>query len=318
MFYGNYRFEGPPKKKYNLVRVFLLVTVLICLLVSIIVIASYLIHSAQNQKAQQEMAAEFHQDSVVAGAAAQTISYQSSPTVVPSTPTAKYVFEATPTLSPTQSQKFFQVVGIPTQEFRSLIRKNPDVIGWITIDGVVDQPVVFRDNTYYMTHDVNRNPNSCGAIFLDEDHPIHEESQNLLIYGHNMKDQSMFGKLQKYLDIVFLRNHYTITFSTRYDTFTYLIFSVAHLSVNPNSQGFLCFWEHPKFENAEAFRSYIASINKHSIFTPYLAVDENDTLLTLVTCDGNDEERLVIFARRQRQSDTPESIRHAQLNLVPR
>ena len=96
MFYGNYRFEGPPKRKYNPFRVFLLVIVLICLLVSVIVIASYLIHSVQNQKAQQVMAAEFHQASAVTVVAPQTISCQSSPAAMFSTPSATNVLSATP------------------------------------------------------------------------------------------------------------------------------------------------------------------------------------------------------------------------------
>ena len=128
----------------------------------------------------------------------------------------------------------------------------------------------------------------------------------------------MFGKLQKYLDSNFLRNHYSVTFSTRYETFTYLIFAVEYLSVDPKSQDFFCFWGFPKFENAEAFCTYIDRVNQKSLFSPYLDVDENDTLLTLVTCNGNDQERLAIFARRQRPSDTLASIRHAQLSLVPR
>jgi len=208
---------------------------------------------------------------------------------------------------------FFQVIGLIRKDFKPILRRNTDAVGWITIEGLVDQPIVYRDNTFYLDHDFDQQKNVCGTVFLDENHPLRADSQNLLIYGHNMKDESMFGMLAKYMKNNFLHTHYQLTFETRFEVFSYLIFAVDRVSMDVNASNFLYFWGYPSFADKKAFLRYIDDVYQHSLYTRFLDVNESDTLLTLVTCVGSD--RLVLFARRQRASDTDESIQKALLGL---
>ena len=208
------------------------------------------------------------------------------------------------------------MIGLTRRSFKSLVKRNADIIGWISIEGLVDQPIVYRDNTFYLNHDVDQRTNVSGAIFLDENHPLRADSQNLLLYGHNMKDESMFGRLQKYMQDNFLHAHYRATLETRFETFNYLIFAVNRVSTEEKSPDFLYFWGHPSFGSGEAFQAYIDEIYQKSLYTRYLDVNESDTLLTLATCIG--EDRLVLFARRQRAGETEADIQTALLGLTMR
>lgn len=225
----------------------------------------------------------------------------------------------TPSSTPAPSQTaspFFQVIGLTRDAFKPIAARNEDAVGWISIEGLVDQPIVYRNNTFYLTHDFDQNQNACGAIFLDEEHPLRADSQNLLLYGHNMKDESMFGPLLKYMQANFLRAHLQITLETHFETFTYLIFAVDKVSMDATSPKFLYFWGHATFADSKTFQAYIDEVYQKSLYTRFLDVDATDTLLTLVTCVG--EDRLVLLARRQRLGETAADIQTALLALTTR
>ena len=102
-------------------------------------------------------------------------------------------------------------------DMQKLAKENPDTVGWIGIGGVVYQPVVYRDNEFYLNHDFTGAKNASGTLFLDVNSPLAEDTQNLLIHGHSMNDGSMFGILTHYRKLEFLRRHPLITFSTLWE-----------------------------------------------------------------------------------------------------
>ena len=106
--------------------------------------------------------------------------------------------------------------------------KNADVIGWIRIEGtLIDYPVVQTDDiSYYLTHDAARRINVNGAIFLDRNCDPISLSGNNILYGHHMKDGSMFAALVEYDDEDFLRDHPIIEFATTEKTYQWEIFAV--------------------------------------------------------------------------------------------
>lgn len=92
-----------------------------------------------------------------------------------------------------------------TIDFAELRKINEDIVAWIQIPGIgVDYPVVQgEDNEYYLHHTFQKEANKAGSIFLDYRNRADFTEQRVIIYGHNMKDGSMFSNLKKYQDNAF-------------------------------------------------------------------------------------------------------------------
>ena len=95
-----------------------------------------------------------------------------------------------------------------TVDFASLQAINPDIVAWLRIPGVLEYPVVRgKDNSYYLNHTVQKTYNIAGSIFLDYRNERDFSDSKNFIYGHNMKDGSMFHVLRNYQDIDFFQEH---------------------------------------------------------------------------------------------------------------
>lgn len=95
-----------------------------------------------------------------------------------------------------------------TVDFASLQAINPDIVAWLRIPGVLGYPVVRgEDNSYYLNHTVQKTYNIAGSIFLDYRNERDFSDSKNIIYGHNMKDGSMFHVLRNYQDIDFFQEH---------------------------------------------------------------------------------------------------------------
>ena len=97
-------------------------------------------------------------------------------------------------------------------DFRALKKINPDIVAWIRIpDTSIDYPVVQgNDDSYYLTHTFKKAEHVAGAIFLDSDNSVDFSDDKNIIYGHNMKDGSMFRGLRNFLDDEFLKEHHIL------------------------------------------------------------------------------------------------------------
>ena len=301
--------KTPMVKKAPVWKRWVFILLVMILIISITQLTIYFVRSNRNRE-MQALLAQQHQEALDndADEAVQT-------QTVPETTVKPAATVSSSAAIPAQAKElnFFQVIGLTQKAMKPFVKQNDDTVGWITIDGIVDQPIVYRDNVYYLTHDFYGNRNACGAIFLDENHPLHKDAQNLLLYGHNMKDGSMFGRLTKYTSDNYLHSHHILQLETRFESFTYLIFAADKLSTEYRSKDYLSFWAHYTFSNQEDFDTYIDDVYEHSLYTRYLDVDDSDTLLTLATC--YEDERLVLFARRQRSDETDADIQKALLGL---
>ncbi len=181
-------------------------------------------------------------------------------------------------------------------------------VAWIQIPDVLDLPVVYRDNDYYLTRDFSKQKNASGAIFLDVNHPFKEKTQNLLLHGHNMKDGTMFGRLAQYLyDDTYLRNHPFIYFDTLWHKEQYVIVAVLNVSLKPGDARFFNYFTHDTFSSDAEFAMYIRQLQLRSRYAIPIDVQPSDALLTLSTC--LEEDRLVIVARRLRENETRSELR---------
>ena len=190
--------------------------------------------------------------------------------------------------------------------FTPLRQQNRDIVGWLTIEGVVDEPVFQRDNNYYLTHDATSAKNPTGALFLDENCNLRTVPMQTLIHGHNMKEGAMFGSLKKYKvkDAVFYKEHPFIQFDSLYESATYVIFSVAEVNVVAGNTHYFPFWHRFSFQDYESFRQYVSLAKEYSRFKVDIDVQPGDRLLTLATCSsGDDDLRLIIMARMVREDE---------------
>lgn len=187
--------------------------------------------------------------------------------------------------------------------FRALQQKNRDVAGWITIGTMLDEPVVQRDNEYYMNHDAAGHPNANGAIFLDALISLETRPRALILYGHNMRSGAMFGCLRNFENSEFCRNYPLITFDSLYEEGQYVVFSVCRVSVEEGAPNSLDFYALNSANPGERLRA-IETLKEQSVHPCTVDVQEQDQLLILVTCVDRDDERRVVAARRIREGET--------------
>jgi len=208
-----------------------------------------------------------------------------------------------------KSTKFHHMGGDPLPEMEALYNENRDLVAWINIPEVIDLPVVYKNNDYYLKRDFYKQKNTAGTIFLDENHPFKEKAQNLLLHGHNMKDGTMFGRLTQYIyDRTYIKNHPFINLSTLWRKEQYVIFAVLDVSLDPRDEAFFNYFTHATFSSDAEFTSYIRQLQLRSMFAIPIDVEPTDALLTLSTC--LEENRLVIVARRLRPGETRQDMRN--------
>lgn len=207
---------------------------------------------------------------------------------------------------------FHRVGGAPLSHMETLYEQNHDLVAWLTIPDVLDLPVVFRDNRYYLTHDFNRRPSAAGTLFWDEHHRFAAQTQNLLLHGHNMKDGTMFGRLTHYLqDIAYYQSHPLVQLDTLWEREEYVVFAVLRVPLDVQSDQFVNYFSHPTFAGDEPFDAYVRQLQLHSVYAIPIDAQPSDALLTLSTCI--DEDRLVLVCRRLREGET-----HAGLRALAR
>ena len=191
------------------------------------------------------------------------------------------------------------------------------VVGFIELEGCdIYQPVVQdpedTTNTYYLTHTYYDEQNKGGAIFMDYRCTVSEDyvSPNLVLYGHNQEDGTMFGNLKDYKqDLEFYAANPTVTLRTEYETGIYLIYAyfVTNALEKQDSNGEV-FHYHDYIEalNDEAtFDWYMGEVqSRNQIISPVKA-EFGDKLLVLSTCSNEfSNSRFVVFARKLRDGES--------------
>lgn len=205
--------------------------------------------------------------------------------------------------------------------FYQLQAQNEDIVGWLKIDGVLEEAVLQRDNEYYLTHNALKQRSVTGALFLDENCNLDTVPTQMLIHGHNMKEGAMFGSLKKYKvkDASYYRAHPFIDFNTIYENGRYVIFSVAEVDIRSNKPDYLPFWQNSRFASAQAFMDYVERAKLLSHYRCNVDVQPGDRLLTLSTCTGTDDnKRLIIMARKLRDNESEFELNMSILSTADR
>ncbi len=180
----------------------------------------------------------------------------------------------------------------------SLKSINADIFAWINIPGtVIDYPIAQHptDDAYYLTHGPEGMKSSHGSLFIESCDPISLQDFNTIIYGHNMKDGSMFAGLHKYEDREFLENHRDITISTADHKMSYRIFAAVMYS-----DIYIPYYYNDAVKaNRLAFLESLGTDNvkSRSIILDDEKVTADDHIITLSTCDGKlRDNRFIVVA----------------------
>ena len=192
------------------------------------------------------------------------------------------------------------------ERFRSLRKKSNYIIGWISFDQV-DEAVAQKDNTFFLNHDALGKRNSNGAIFLDEDVRLITRPYTLFLYGHNMKNGNMFGRLKKYEENTYFYQHRIITFDTMYEEGQYAVFAVMEMNTVPGPGLWYDLWSLNTDSSTDREKA-IRTMESRSAIRSMLDVQADDQLLLLITCLDGETERLVVAARRLRNGEATDRL----------
>lgn len=187
-------------------------------------------------------------------------------------------------------------------EREELYEQNPDMVGWIRIEGTgIDYPVMQTpaDPSYYLKHDFEKNYTDYSCPFAQVNCDVQAPSDNVIIYGHNMKDGSMFADLAKYRSKDFWQAHKTVRFDTSAGGSAYEIFAVIRTTVQADDADAFPFYRFVDAAAPEEFADYVSACKARALYDTGIFAEYGDKLLTLSTCDNiTDDGRLLVIAKR--------------------
>lgn len=195
---------------------------------------------------------------------------------------------------------------------------NSDLLGWITVPHTdVDNPIVIgADNDFYLNHGFDHQEFRAGTVFMDFRNRLgfadEDQSDNLVLYGHNMKDNTMFGSLRKYrLDLEFYKEAPFIELDTNYQHYTYVIFALSIADGRGESDW--RFWDMEDFADEASFNAFVDPAREKSLVDIPVDVKYGDKLITLCTCVPDeyetDNSRFLVIGRRLRPGESPEDFK---------
>ena len=189
-----------------------------------------------------------------------------------------------------KADKIRESFGISWENLRKI---NPEVAAWITIPGAdISYPVVQGiDDEYYLKHTFEGQAVTAASIFMDANNHADFSDQNTFIYGHNMKNGSMFGKLKQMYESEKYKDSKYLWICTPNGKYRYEIFSMQYAKVG--SDVYTLFSAHD-----EQFEAYVKKMAKQSkVDMKALGLGKDDYVVTLSTCTSDESVRFVVQAR---------------------
>lgn len=184
---------------------------------------------------------------------------------------------------------------------REMRETNPDIIGRLTIPGVLDEIVVQSNNVFYLTHDSTGSFSASGAVFIDEACSLQSPPENLLLRGNSSVTGKTFEPLNLFAtaDGAFVANARIAHLLTPYEDEYYTLFAIITASADPASQNYFDYASHPTFASDAEMLSYVQRAAARSRFNFGVPVDASDRLLTLSTV-SNDGSCVILLYRMVR------------------
>lgn len=180
-------------------------------------------------------------------------------------------------------------------DFATLKEKNSDTVGYLKVNGTDIENVVVKgkDNSYYLKHNFNKEYNTAGWIFADYHNKLDGTDRNIIIYGHNMRNNTMFGTLKNVLNEEWkdVEENRFITFITEEDSYIYEVFSVYQIEAED-------YYMSTDFKNNQEFLKFANTLKSRSKYNFDADIKEEDSILTLSTCANNNKYRVIVHSVR--------------------
>lgn len=187
-------------------------------------------------------------------------------------------------------------------KLEELQKENEDIIGWIEIENTnINYPVLQgSDNDFYMNHDYQKKQTTIGSIFLDKDYVWEPPSSNLLIYGHNIKNGTMFQNLLNYKEKNYYEQHPNIRFTTKNEDVYYEIIAAFSSKVYDKSdENVFRYYFFINAQNEEEYKEFVQNAKKASFYDTGKTAVYGEQLLTLSTCAYHVQDgRFAVVAKK--------------------
>ena len=180
-------------------------------------------------------------------------------------------------------------------DFEALKKQNQDTVAYLKVNGTNIDYVVVKgnDNSYYLKHNFNKEYNIAGWIFADYKNKFDGTDKNIVVFGHNTKDGSMFGTLKNVLSEDWQNNkdNLQITFVTERKEYLYQVFST--YSIKPEE-----YYIKTDFESNDEYIEFLNELKERSNHDYKVDISPNDKVLTLSSCVGDGSKRVVLHAKK--------------------
>jgi sortase B len=201
-----------------------------------------------------------------------------------------------------KKQKSSNYVNIPSSsEVCRLHAKNPDIVGWIKVTNTrINYPVMQTKSEpyFYLHHDLNRKTSNYGVPCLGENTDLSKPSDNLIIYGHHMRNGTMFADLEEYKNKDFFKQNRYIYFNTIEGDGKYEVVAGYKTTVGSGNDEFK-YYNFVDASSKEEFDAYVAKSKGKALYDTGVTASYGDKLITLSTCEYSAANgRMVVLAKK--------------------
>lgn len=279
----------PPKKKAGRIHLGPVRTVILIVLIAALIVSSYLFFDSYRQYKDG--------DNLYTSLGNEFMTFPSStpplntPTPVPTAPVpsddpGEIIDEPPedPLESPEPTQSYVENYAPdiwPDIDWDGLRAVNSDTAAWLLCVGTnINYPVVYsKDNVDYLNTMFNGGKSKVGTLFVDARNSTGFTDRNTIIYGHNMRNHSMFWTLTQYKSQSFYNNHTTMRLILPEGKYELQLFAGIVIAANETDT----FWR-VDFDSDEEFLEWVDTMKSHSTFTSYVDVAATDRVVTMSTC----------------------------------
>lgn len=185
---------------------------------------------------------------------------------------------------------------IPSERFKTAYGENSDYVGWLTVPGTaIDYPVMYtpNDSQYYLHHSFDKSDSKSGTLFVGENGRI--DSISTIIYGHNMKNDTMFGTLDSYKDQAFWEGNRYFSIETAEGTKNYEIFAAVQTLIPKENVGKL-YYECVGDLSPEEYSQIVTWLLDNSIYKSDAVPPNSGQLVMLSTCSYHTDDGRFLIA----------------------
>ncbi|GLC87703.1 SrtB family sortase [Lysinibacillus piscis] len=192
-----------------------------------------------------------------------------------------------------------QIASIRPQ-FTELLAVNPQIVGWVSVDGTkLHNPILqAADNDFYLNRNFRDEKSRAGSVFMDYRNDVGEPGRNTILYGHAMKNGTMFGSLHHYLQQDYADEHPIIYFDTLFEGYDVEVFAAYETTID-------FYYIETELSDDTAFLNFINAIQARSAIEMDVEIEPEDQIITLSTCKNailQDDNRFVVHGKLVKRS----------------